>query len=135
MHVHPRAAEILYIASGRAINYMIPEGGVLDANGTARVIETELGPSSMTIQPQGAFHTTYNPDCTPASGIAAFNSEDEGFTGIPDLFFAMPDDVIGSQLGEGLSGPQIDGVRAAIAKRVNLAQECQKRCNMTTSSS
>lgn len=133
MHIHPRAAELLLIFTGRAINYRIPEGGVLDANGTARVMENELTPFAMTLQPQGAFHTTYNPDCTPASGIAAFNAEDEGRTTIADSFFALPDSVIESQLGEGLKASQTDGVRMAIEKRINLAQDCLKRCNMTAS--
>lgn len=110
---------------------MIPEYGVVNANGSTRVIVNELSGGMATLNPQGALHTLYNYDCEPASGVAAFSSEDEGITVIANSLFAAPDDVVAGQLGLGLSGGQIDTVRATIEANKFGIQECQQKCNIT----
>lgn len=78
LHVHPRSAELQLVTSGRLVTEMAPENGVNDAEGNRRVIRTELGPNMMTPFYIGSVHTQYNPDCEPATFVAAFPSEDFG---------------------------------------------------------
>lgn len=133
VHIHPRAHELLAVTSGRVINYMIPETGVVNANGTQRIIKTELTANMMTINPQGAFHTIYNPDCEPAAVVASFSSEDEGINAIANSFFSYNDDIIANELNQGLTGGQIDAVKEAISKRKLTIDACLKKCNTTAS--
>jgi len=131
VHIHPRANELLAVISGRVTNYMIPEAGVNNADGTQRVIQNELTANMMTLNPQGAFHTIYNRECEPASVIAAFPSEDQGIDGIASAFFSYNDDILANELNQAISGSQIDAVRQAIATRTLAIQECLQKCNTT----
>ena len=132
VHIHPRATELLAVLSGKITNHMIPENGVTNADGSQRVILTELTANMMTINPQGAFHTVYNLECEPANIVAAFNSEDPGATLVANAFFSYDDDILTNELNQGISSDQIDAVKQAIATRTLKVQECLKRCNITT---
>ncbi|KAH8736142.1 RmlC-like cupin domain-containing protein [Ilyonectria robusta] len=132
LHVHPRSAELQIVTSGRLITEMVPENGVNNADGTRRVIRTELGPNMMTPFYQGSVHTQFNPDCHPATFVAAFASEDFGAGQVQDETFALSDDVIAATFGQSIAGEDIDLVRQAIPKSIALGvDECLKKCGIT----
>ena len=68
-HVHPRAAELNLVIEGHLFANVVNENG-------ARFINHTLGKYEMTVFPQGAVHTEFNPDCTPSVFVAAFPHED-----------------------------------------------------------
>lgn len=127
LHIHPRAAEMLVVLSGRLVTETIPE---LGAGG--RVIRNELGPHALTVFDQGALHTQINPDCGPVSALTVFSHEDGGFGFVADQAFALPDDVLATQLGDAIAGADIDRIRAAlppgVAARIDA---CVAKCNIT----
>jgi len=110
---------------------MIPEFGVVNANGSTRIIVNEISGGMATLNPQGALHALYNYDCETAKGVATFSSEDEGIAVIANSLFAAPDDIIAGQLGLETNG-QIDTVRNMIKANNFRIQECEKTCNITT---
>lgn len=57
LHLHPRASELFAVTSGRVVTEMVPEAGVVTADGKQRVIRTDLSAGMLTIFPQGSFHT------------------------------------------------------------------------------
>lgn len=130
-HVHPRSAELQIVVSGRLITEMVPENGVLDKDGKRRVIRTELRPFQMTPFPQGSVHTQFNPDCSPATFVASFASEDAGAGQIADETFAFSDDLISAVLGQSIKGEDIDIVRKAIpASIAKGVEECLVKCKI-----
>lgn len=132
VHLHPRAAELFVVLSGRVYTEMVPEAGVLNANGTQRVIRTELGPGMMTAFPMGSFHTQVNLGCEPALAVASFSSEDPGASLVAGQIFALDDDVIASTFGQSIAGEDIDTVRDSIPPSVLFTvEECLKTCGMT----
>ncbi|KAK7423715.1 hypothetical protein QQX98_000905 [Neonectria punicea] len=131
LHVHPRSAELQIVTSGRLVTEMVPENGVNDADGKRRVIRTELTANMMTPFYQGSVHTQFNPDCEPATFIAAFASEDFGAGQVQDETFALSDDVIAATFGQSIAGEDIDRVRKAIPASIALGvEECLKKCNI-----
>ncbi|TQV98593.1 hypothetical protein V2A60_007687 [Cordyceps javanica] len=114
LHIHPRAAEMLILLSGRLVTETIPELGAVGASGKQRVIRNELAPNSLNVFDQGALHTQINPDCDDATAITVFSAEDGGFGFVADQAFALPDDVIATQLGDAIPGADIDRIRAAL---------------------
>ncbi|KAF7548857.1 hypothetical protein G7Z17_g6790 [Cylindrodendrum hubeiense] len=131
LHVHPRSAELQIVTSGRLITEMVPENGVNDKDGKRRVIRTELGPNMMTPFYQGSVHTQFNPDCHPATFIAAFASEDFGAGQVQDETFALSDDVIAATFGQSIAGEDIDRVRKAIPKSIALGVDaCLQKCGI-----
>lgn len=131
LHVHPRSAELQIVTKGRLIAEMVPENGVLNADGTRRVIRTEIRENMMTPFYQGSVHTQFNPDCEPATFVAAFASEDFGTGQIADETFALSDDVISATFGQSIAGEDIDKVRMAIPKSIALGvDDCLKKCGI-----
>ncbi|KAH7124220.1 RmlC-like cupin domain-containing protein [Dactylonectria macrodidyma] len=131
LHVHPRSAELQIVTSGRLITEMVPENGVNDADGKRRVIRTELTANMMTPFYQGSVHTQFNPDCDPATFIAAFAAEDFGVGQVQDETFALSDDVIAATFGQSIAGEDIDRVRQAIPKSIALGvDECLQKCGI-----
>ncbi|KAK7434116.1 hypothetical protein Landi51_13674 [Colletotrichum acutatum] len=127
LHLHPRASELLVVTSGRLITEMVPEAGVLDASGNQRIIRADLGANQMTVFPQGSFHTQVNPECTPASAVVSFTSDEGGTAMVAAQLFALSDDVIGTSFGSSIAGEDIDRVRQAIPKNLVLkVEECLK---------
>ncbi|CAM1511462.1 Fc.00g089750.m01.CDS01 [Cosmosporella sp. VM-42] len=131
LHVHPRSAELQIVTAGRLITEMVPENGVMDADGKRRVIRTELTANMMTPFFQGSIHTQYNPDCEPAVFVASFAAEDFGAGQIADETFALSDDVIAATFGQSIAGEDIEKVRAAIPKSIALGvEECLNKCGL-----
>ncbi|KAJ4315214.1 hypothetical protein N0V84_008482 [Fusarium piperis] len=131
LHVHPRSAELQIVTAGRLITEMVPENGVLDKDGKRRVIRTELSANMMTPFYQGSVHTQFNPDCEPATFVAAFAAEDFGTGQIADETFALSDDVIAATFGQTIAGEDIDRVRDAIPASIALGvEDCLKKCGI-----
>lgn len=111
---------------------MVPENGVLNADGTRRVIRTELTANMMTPFYQGSVHTQFNPDCEEATFVAAFASEDFGTGQIADETFALTDDFISMTFGQSIAGEDIDRVRKAIPQSIALGvEQCLQKCGKT----
>ncbi|KAJ3498171.1 hypothetical protein NLG97_g1332 [Lecanicillium saksenae] len=131
LHIHPRATEMLILLSGRLITETIPELGAVDANGKQRVIHNELKPNTLNVFDQGALHTQINPDCDEVTAYTIFSSEDGGFGFVADQSFALPDDVIATQLGDAISGADIDRIRSSLPQGVAARIDaCVKKCNI-----
>ncbi|PQK11153.1 hypothetical protein BB8028_0002g14710 [Beauveria bassiana] len=140
LHIHPRAAEML-VLSGRLVTETIPELGaaaVGAADGQTvlqqqqqRVIRNELAPNTLTVFDQGALHTQINPECDDATALTVFSAEDGGFGFVADQAFALPDDVIATQLGDAISGADIDRIRAALPAGVAAQIDaCVEKCKI-----
>ncbi|KAL9568357.1 hypothetical protein ACKAV7_007386 [Fusarium commune] len=129
LHTHPRASEIFAVMSGRVYTEAVPEGGVLDAEGKPRVIRNEISAGQATIFYQGTKHYQVNPDCEPASAIAAFPSEDGGFAGVAPGLFSIKDEAVIRLLGEAVDGEDIEKIRASIPADVGIkVDKCLAKC-------
>ena len=133
-HVHPRSVELQIVTSGRLITEMVPENGVFRDNDKTkgrRVIQNEVKANQMTPFYLGSVHTQFNPDCTPATFVAAFNSEDFGAGQIADELVAFSPDVVQAAFGQAVDGANVDTFRkmipVSIAKGV---EECLVRCGI-----
>ncbi|KAH8810638.1 spherulin-1A [Xylogone sp. PMI_703] len=125
-HTHPRAAEMNIVVQGRLIGSVTPENGAAHRS-------HELNKFQMTVFPQGAMHTEFNPDCEPAVFVAAFPSEDPGVQQVAQTFFGLEDDLIKAALGGDLSinGAELDSFRTLIPANVaNGVEECLQKCNI-----
>ncbi|GES65441.1 spherulin [Aspergillus terreus] len=131
LHLHPRATELFAITSGRVLSEMVPETGVVDADGKQRVVRAELGPGMLTVYPAGSFHTQVNPDCEPAHFAAAFTSDEFALGLVAQQTFALSDGVIAATFGQSISGEDIEKVREAIpADMLIKVEECLVKCGM-----
>ncbi|KAF4448838.1 spherulin 1B precursor [Fusarium albosuccineum] len=129
VHLHPRASEVFALLSGKVYTETIPEAGVNTEDGKPRVIRNELSPGDVTVFYQGAFHTQVNPDCEPASAVAAFASEDLGTTVIAPALFSLSDEVITRTFGQSIAGEDIDKVRHALPQGITIkVDECLAKC-------
>ncbi|KIM93910.1 hypothetical protein OIDMADRAFT_184605 [Oidiodendron maius Zn] len=127
-HVHPRAAELNIVVQGRLMGSVTAENG-------ARHMQHTLNQYQMTVFPQGALHTEWNPDCEPAVFVAAFPNEDPGVQQAAQTFFGFEDDVIQAALGGdgSVNGQDLDKFKALIPPNVALGVEsCLKKCNIGT---
>ncbi|KAK4662481.1 hypothetical protein QC763_603780 [Podospora pseudopauciseta] len=132
LHIHPRSAELFAVIEGRVLTEAVLEAGVVDADGKPRVIHTDLGPNMMTVFPGGAFHTQLNPECTNASIVAAFPSEDPGIGLILPQTFALDDEWLETQFGD-ISTNEIAKLRASLPTGLFLqAEDCKKKCGIQT---
>lgn len=131
VHLHPRAAELQAVVTGRLLTEMVTESGVVDSKGNPRVIRNEVGPKQMTVFYQGSFHTQMNPDCEPAIVVTAFPSEDVGASLIATQALALSDDVIANNLGQTISGADIDAFRDKLPKGVvTSVEQCLAKCKI-----
>jgi hypothetical protein len=125
-HVHPRAAELNLVIEGNLFANVVFENG-------ARFIEHTIGKFGMTVFPQGAVHTEFNPDCTPSTFVASFPNEDPGVGQIAQEYFGLTSEIVkGSAGGEvTIGGEFIDAFRdklpANVAKGVD---SCLQKCGI-----
>ncbi|KAK3985239.1 RmlC-like cupin domain-containing protein [Cladorrhinum sp. PSN332] len=131
VHIHPRASEIFIVTSGRLLTEMVTELGVFNANGDPRVIRTEIKSGQITVFPMGTLHGQMNPDCTPASLVAGFNSEDPGTALVALEFFNLSDEFVAHSLGDSINTSEVQKIRSAISKTFLFEiEECKKKCNL-----
>jgi oxalate decarboxylase/phosphoglucose isomerase-like protein (cupin superfamily) len=125
-HVHPRAAELNLVIEGRLFASVTAENG-------ARHLNHTLNKWEMTVFPQGAVHTEFNPDCTDAVFVASFPSEDPGVGQIAQEFFGLENEIVkGSVGGEtAVDGRDIDMFRSKIPANVAKGVDsCLAKCRI-----
>jgi hypothetical protein len=128
-HTHPRSAEINVVVQGALVAEMVPENG-------AQVVRNRLDPFQMTVFPQGAVHTEYNPTCGEAIFVAGFASEDPGVQQVAQTLFELDDDLISAVFDKGsrTSADDIDKMRAQLPPNVALGvTSCLKTCGLNVS--
>lgn len=126
-HVHPRAAELNLVVEGRLFASVTAENGARHLNHTLNKFE-------MTVFPQGAVHTEFNPDCTDAVFVASFPSEDPGVGQIAQEFFGLENEIVkGSAGGEvTVDGRDIDAFRSLIPANVAKGVDsCLAKCGIS----
>lgn len=133
-HVHPRGTELQIVTSGRLVTEMLPENGVFNNNVAAdgrRVITNTVTEFQMQPFYQGSVHTQFNPDCTPATFVASFNSEDFGAGQVADELFAMSADVVSAAFGQAINGADVAKFKGAIPTSIAEGVEaCLKQCGI-----
>jgi Cupin len=136
-HVHPRSVELQIVTQGRLTVAMAPENGVFvdnDPTKGRRVITNTIGEYQMTPFYQGSVHTQFNPDCTPAVFVAAFNNEDFGAGQIADELFAFNQDIVSAAFGDFINGKDVDKFKAKIPVSVaEGVEQCLITCGITRS--
>lgn len=130
-HVHPRATELAIVTEGSIVSSMIPENGVVDADGKPREILVTLNPFDLTVFYQGAVHSQFNPGCENATFVAAQSAEDFGAGQVAQELFATSDDTVAAVFGNQIDGAEVDRLRHIISTNVALGvEECLKKCNI-----
>ncbi|KAH7322608.1 spherulin [Stachybotrys elegans] len=130
VHLHPRATELFVVTSGHIITEMIPESFILP-DGKQRVIRNDLRNNTMAIFPMGAYHTSINPECEPASTVVIFNSEDSGFVNVASQLFSLTNTTIADTTGLAIVGEDIEAIRAAIPPgAIVTVNECLAACGL-----
>jgi hypothetical protein len=111
---------------------MLPENGVVNANGTPREITNTMGVFDTTVFYQGSVHSQFNPDCTPATFIAALSSEDFGTGQVAnELFGASNTEATAAVFGNAIDGADVDKLKGSISVNVALGVEtCLKKCGI-----
>lgn len=124
-HTHPRSSEINIVVEGRLVTNFIAENG-------APLIENTLGQYQMTVFPQGAVHTEFNPDCEPSVFVAGFASEDPGVQQVAQTLFGLQEDIIKADLGiDTINGADVEAFKASLPKNVASGVEsCLKKCGI-----
>lgn len=133
-HVHPRSVELQIVTQGRLVTEMLPENGVFNNNNAAdgrRVINNTINAFQMQPFYQGSVHTQFNPDCTNATFVASFTSEDFGTGQVADELFAMSPDVVSAAFGEAIDGADVAKFKAAIPTSIaEGVEQCLKQCGI-----
>lgn len=126
-HVHPRGTELNIVVEGTLeAEHIIENGGTL--------IRNRLSQYQMSVFPQGAIHTGFNPECSKAVFVAAFPNEDAGVSSIAQRLFSLDDDVLRAEFGSDLAfqdGRDLDQFRAQIPENIALGVEsCLQKCGI-----
>ncbi len=124
-HVHPRSSEINVVVQGSLIAEFTLENG-------AKSVINRLSTNQMTVFPQGALHTEFNPDCKDALFVAGFASEDPGVQQAVQTFFGLNDDIVEAALGqEAFHGADLEKFRSLIPPNVaSGVEKCLQKCNI-----
>ncbi|KAG4430079.1 hypothetical protein IFR05_014438 [Cadophora sp. M221] len=126
-HVHPRATELNLVVEGTLF-------ASVTAENRARHMSHTLSKWQMTVFPAGAMHTEFNPECTPATFVAAFPNEDPGVGQIAQEYFGLENEIVKGSAGGELSidGADIDKFRAAIPANVAAGVDsCLAKCGIS----
>jgi len=129
-HVHPRATEFLTVVEGTVDFGYILENGLVAAGQNAEIAGS-LGKFEGTVFPMGSIHYQFNPECKPATFVAALNNEDPGTSQVAQNFFNLNAGVLNATLGfpKTIDGKNIEEFRKAIP--ANIAQDidnCLAKC-------
>lgn len=127
-HVHPRSSEINIIVQGRLGTDFLAENG-------ASLITNTLDQYQMTVFPQGAVHTEFNPDCDNAVFVAGFASEDPGVQQSAQTLFGLQESVVSAVLGlqgtDTINGEDIETFKDMLPPNVALGVEsCLQKCGI-----
>ncbi|KAI4152378.1 MAG: hypothetical protein L6R39_001830 [Caloplaca ligustica] len=125
-HTHPRSSEINIVVQGTLQTEFTLENG-------ARTVHNTLGTHQMTVFPQGALHTEFNPNCDEAIFVAGFASEDPGVQQAAQTFFGFDQDFVDAAIGNDFTfeGKDVDKFRKLIPANVALGVEsCLKKCGI-----
>ncbi|KAL8737526.1 MAG: hypothetical protein Q9181_001578 [Wetmoreana brouardii] len=125
-HTHPRSTEINIVVQGTLQTQFTLENG-------ARTVHNELGTHQMTIFPQGALHTEFNPNCDNAVFVAGFASEDPGVQQAAQTFFGFDEETVKAAIGNDFTfeGKDVAKFRSLIPANVALGVEsCLKKCGI-----
>lgn len=124
-HTHPRSAEINVIVQGELGTEYVLENG-------APVIRNNLQQYQMTVFPQGAIHTEFNPNCDDAVFVAGFASEDPGVQQSTQRLLDLDDDLLVANFGvDTFAGEDIDAFRSLLPENVALGVEsCLAKCGI-----
>ncbi len=121
-HIHPRAAEEIYVVSGQNVSM-----GFIEENG-GEVRQNFLNQGQATFFPQGSIHFQFNDNCQPATLLASLNNEDPGALAITTNFFKLPDGVIEASLGLGDNDKRVLAGQINMGSQLALADACKARC-------
>ncbi|KAI4248459.1 MAG: hypothetical protein L6R40_001020 [Gallowayella cf. fulva] len=125
-HTHPRSSEINIVVQGTLQTEFTLENG-------ARTVHNTLNTRQMTVFPQGALHTEFNPNCDDAIFVAGFASEDPGVQQAAQTFFGFDQDVVEAATGNDFTfeGKEVSKFRSLIPANVALGVEsCLKKCGI-----
>lgn len=126
-HTHPRSAEFNLVVQGTLETEFTLENG-------ARTIRNTLATHQMTVFPQGALHTEFNPNCDDAIFVAGFADEDPGVQQTAQAYFGLDQEVVEAATGNDFTfeGKEVDVFRKLIPANVALGVEsCLKKCRIT----
>jgi hypothetical protein len=124
---HPRSAELNIIVEGVLGTEYIAENG-------HTLIQNTLTKYQLTIFPQGAIHTEFNPTCENATFVAGFASEDPGVQQSAQRLFDLTDDVLDATFANDFTfdGRDIDQFREAIPANVaHGVEQCLTKCGIS----
>lgn len=125
-HVHPRSSELNLVIEGSLFAQFVAENGAVFRSHT-------LNKFDMTVFPQGAIHTEFNPLCTPSTFVASFPDEDPGVGQIAQEFFGLTDEIVQGALGGdvNVAGQDIDAFKGKLPVNVVKGVEsCLKKCGI-----
>ncbi|KAL8854912.1 MAG: hypothetical protein Q9221_000419 [Calogaya cf. arnoldii] len=125
-HTHPRSAEINLVVQGTLETQFTLENG-------ARTIHNTLGTYQMTVFPQGALHTEFNPNCDNAIFVAGFANEDPGVQQTAPTYFGFDQEIVEAATGNDFTfeGKELEAFRKFIPANVALGVErCLKKCGL-----
>jgi hypothetical protein len=130
-HVHPRATELAVVTEGSVVSSMVPENGVVDADGQPREVLVTLHPFDATVFYQGAVHSQFNPGCGNATFVAALSAEDFGAGQVAQELFATGNAALSAVFGNQVDGAEIDRLRHLISPSVALGvEQCLEKCKI-----
>ncbi|KAI6829371.1 hypothetical protein KC340_g8922 [Hortaea werneckii] len=129
-HTHPRSSEINIIVQGRLGTEFVAENGV-------KPISNTLDKFQMTVFPQGALHTEFNPDCEDAVFVAGFASEDPGVVQAAQSLFSLDPALVKADLAvDTINGQSIEEFRQQLPANVALGvEQCLNKCGLKPYSS
>ncbi|KFY08552.1 hypothetical protein V492_06133 [Pseudogymnoascus sp. VKM F-4246] len=125
-HTHPRSAELNIVVEGTL------KGSVTAENGAPHMQHT-LEKYQMTVFPQGAMHTEWNPNCEPAVFVASFANEDPGVQQSLQTLVGFEDEVVRAAVGgDGVvDGKDLESFRKYIPANVAQGVEsCLQKCKI-----
>lgn len=107
------------------------------AENGVKPISNTLNKFQMTIFPQGALHTEFNPDCEDAIFVAGFASTDPGVEQAAQTLFSLNSTLVKADLGVNtINGQSIEEFRQHLPANVALGvQECLNKCGLKPYSS
>jgi len=126
-HTHPRSSEINVVVKGSLVAQFTLENG-------AHSVTNKLATNQMTVFPQGAVHTEFNPGCDDALFVAGFASEDPGVQQVAQTFFGLNDDIVDAALGQQdtIDGADLDKFRSIIPANVaEGVEKCLNQCHIS----